>query len=136
VLPVAAAGDLEEGWASVRQIARVIRTRQIKKKGQWMIEQEVAYLIASLSADESTPADILNLNREHWSIENKLHRNKDVILGEDRYTNRSDHAPRNIFSINNLVLGIFKAVRLSPKRALEHFQDDKNRAIHAVCGLL
>jgi hypothetical protein len=27
-----------------------------------------------------------------------MHRDKDVTMGEDRYTNRSDHAPRNIFA--------------------------------------
>jgi len=32
-----------------------------------------------------------------------MHRNKDVILGEDGYTNRSDNAPRNIFSLMDLL---------------------------------
>ena len=34
-----------------------------------------------------------------------MHRNKDVILGEDGYTNRCDNAPRNIFSLTGFVLG-------------------------------
>jgi hypothetical protein len=39
-----------------------------------------------------------------------MHRNKDVILGEDGYTNRCDNAPRNIFSLTGFVLKILKFV--------------------------
>ena len=53
----------------------------------------------------------------------------DVILGEDGYTNRSDNAPRNVFSLTGFVLKILKSVSPSPTRAIEHFQDNKNRAI-------
>jgi len=61
-----------------------------------------------------------------------MHRNKDVILGEDGYTNRCDNAPRNIFSLTGFVLKILKFVSHSPTRAIEHFQDNKNRAIHLL----
>lgn len=116
------------------QIARVQRFRQIKKGGIWQPPTlETAWLITSLSPDEATPKALLTYNREHWSIENKLHRNKDVLLGEDAATNRKDHAPRNISSFNNLALAVFKSINPSPRRALEHFQDNKNDAISIVC---
>ena len=57
-----------------------------------------------------------------------MHRNKDVILGEDGYTNRSDDAPRNIFSLIGFALKILKSVSPSPTRAIEQFQDDRNKA--------
>lgn len=136
MLPVAALGPCRHEWPSVRQIAKIERVRQIKKKGKWVVEHETAWLITSLSADEASPQALLGYNRQHWRIENNLHRNKDVTLGEDGVTNRKDHAPRNIFSLNNLVLWLFKTTGLTPKKALESFQDDKNRAIAAVCGLL
>jgi len=56
-----------------------------------------------------------------------MHRNKDVILGEDGYTNRSDNAPRNIFSLIGFALKIPKSVSPSPTRAIEQFQDDRNK---------
>ena len=65
-----------------------------------------------------------------------MHRNKDVILGEDDYTNRCDNAPRNIFSLTGFVLKILKSVAPSPTRAIEHFQDDRNRAIRLFSGFL
>ena len=58
-----------------------------------------------------------------------MHRNKDVILREDGYTNRSGNAPANIFTLISLALTILKSVSASPTRAIEYFQDDKNRAI-------
>ena len=51
------------------------------------------------------PRALLEINRGLWGIE-IMHRNKDVILGEDGYTNRLGNAPRNIFSLTGFVLKI------------------------------
>ena len=63
-----------------------------------------------------------------------MHRNKDAFLGEDGYTNRNDNAPANIFSLTSLVLAILKTISASPTRAIEYFQDNKNRAIRLLSG--
>ena len=103
------------------------RLIQRKKKGKWLpVKEETVYLITSLS--EAAPQDLLKFNRKHWGIE-IMHRNKDVFLGEDGYTNRKDNAPHAIFVLHNLVLEICKSVSRSPTQALEYFQNDKNRAI-------
>ena len=81
----------------------------------------------------ASPQALLGVNRDHWRIE-IMHRNKDVILGEDGYTNRCDNAPRNIFSLTGFVLKILKSVAPRPTRAIEHFQDDRNRAIRLFSG--
>jgi predicted transposase YbfD/YdcC len=60
-------------------------------------------LIASLPTGEAAPEVLLCANRGHWGIE-IMHRNKDVILDEDGYTNRSDNAPHNIFSLIGFAL--------------------------------
>ena len=55
-----------------------------------------------------------------------MHRDKNVILGEDGYTNRLNNAP----------------VSRSSTRAIERFQDNRNRAARveipkpAACGAL
>ncbi len=140
VLPAAAAGITDE-WPTVQQIARVERYRASKHKGCWRDTTETVYLITSLPAAApavtaaatatATAGAILQSNRRHWGIE-IMHRNKDVILGEDRYTNRSDNAPANIFSLTSLVLTLFKKICDSPTKAIEYFQDDKNRAIRLL----
>ncbi len=79
------------------------------------------------------PKALLCANRGHWGIE-IMHRNKDVILGEDGYTNRNDNAPRNIFSLIGFALKILKSVSFSPTRAIEQFQDDRNKALRLFAG--
>jgi predicted transposase YbfD/YdcC len=130
VLPAEALSkEIGKEWKGLNQIARVTRVREVKKKGVWKIETEVAYLITSLSPETALPQEILAFNRNHWAIENNLHRNKDTLLREDEYTNRSDDAPRNVNTLLNLTLKIFYAMDKSPKLALEKCQDDKNIAI-------
>lgn len=94
---------------------------------------EVVYLITSLSAQDAPPQALLKFNRGHWGIE-IMHRDKDVTLGEDGYTNRSDNAPRNVFTILCFARKILKSVSPSLTRAIEQFQDDRNRAIRLFAG--
>lgn len=133
MLPAEAAG-IGEDWPTVKHICRVRRARQRKKRGAWSPpEEEIAYLISSLPAAEAAPEALLRLNQEHWGIE-IMHRNKDVILGEDGYTNRSDNAPRNIFSLLAFALKILQSAATSPTRAIELFQDDRNRLLRLFKG--
>ena len=128
VLPALAA-DIQETWGTVKQVCRVRRLIQRKKKGAWQpVKEETVYLITSLSAEEASPQDLLTLNRKHWGIE-IMHRNKDVFLHEDGCTSRKNNAPHVIFVLHNLVLEICKSISSSPTKALEYFQDDKNRAV-------
>jgi predicted transposase YbfD/YdcC len=134
VLPVQAAG-ITQDWPTVSQICRVTRSRQRRVKGMWQEpQQEIAYLITSLTKDEASPEDLLNLNRKHWGIE-IMHRNKDVMLGEDGYTNRLDNAPRNVFSLTGLALKVLRCVSPSPTRAIEHFQDNRSRATQMIAAV-
>ena len=48
-----------------------------------MVKGAVRYGITSLPPSVATPARLLELRRGHWAIENRLHRCKDVTLGED-----------------------------------------------------
>jgi len=66
-------------WPGLAQVFRVERTwwEQGKQKRQ------VRYGITSLPPEIGTARHLLALKRGHWSIENRLHRSKDVNLGED-----------------------------------------------------
>ena len=67
-----------------------------------------------------------------------MHRNKDVILGEDGYTNCCDNAPRNIFSLTGFVLKILKSVApFNQPAAIEALSgSDRNRRNPAVLRFL
>jgi predicted transposase YbfD/YdcC len=66
-------------WPGAAQVFRLERT--------WIAHGErhraLHYGITSLTPAQADPARLLALRRGHWSIENALHRQKDVAFGED-----------------------------------------------------
>ncbi len=118
---------MQANWPTIRCIAKITRYRE-HLRGGILTKKEtgITYLISSLKDPE--PEGILGLNRNHWLIE-IMHRDKDVTLGEDRYTNRLDHAPRNIFTLISATLTLLKKIGKSPTRAIEKVQDNRNTAI-------
>lgn len=140
VLPaLALSPHVRAHWPSVSSIVRINRQREHIRQGKTVkSETETIYLISSLKSPD--PKYVLQLNRDHWKIET-MHRDKDVILGEDRYTNRSGHAPRNIFTLTSATRTLLKRIAKSPTRAIEIVQDNREKALrliadHAVAGFL
>src|SRR5579871_5777748 len=66
-------------WPGVAQVFRLERTWS--EKGQR--KEVVQYGLTSLAPQIAPPERLLELKRGHWQIENRLHRIKDVALGED-----------------------------------------------------
>ena len=66
-------------WPGAAQVFRLERTW--REHGQ--AKRTLRYGITSLAAQEADAAQLLALRRGHWSIENRLHRHKDVAFGED-----------------------------------------------------
>lgn len=52
------------------------------------------------------PAELLQIVREHWSIENSLHWTLDVVLDEDQARTRKDNAPENLAVLRRFALNI------------------------------
>ena len=77
---------------------------------------------------------IMSVNRSHWRIE-AMHRDKDVTdvtPGEDRHTNRLDHAPQNIFTLTSATRTVPKRISNSPTRAIETFRTSRTPAIRLL----
>ena len=96
-------------------------------------QQENAYCITILAKDEASPECLLNLNRKQWGIE-IMYRNKDVMLGEDGYTNRLDNALRNVFSLISLAIKVTRWVSPSAITAIEYFRDNRGRATQRIAA--
>lgn len=103
-LTVSPASPTWLNWPGVAQVFKLER-RFLRVKDQH-VEQEVVYGVTSLTACEASPARLLELQREHWAIENELHYRRDDTLKEDRCTLRTGHAAQAMAAINNLVLGL------------------------------
>lgn len=105
-----------ERWNSVTQVSQVKRVR-------WLIKDkketyETVYLISSFKT-KVLPEKLLEYNRNHWGIENRLHRARDVIFGEDKSTLRKKSAPQASAAISNLAIAIAKKIHYSLTQARE-----------------
>jgi predicted transposase YbfD/YdcC len=78
VLPVSPS---QIGFPHVVQLARLERIRELKGGKQ---EVQTVWLVSSLSSQQASPARLLELARQYWSIENGLHYRLDVSAEEDR----------------------------------------------------
>ncbi len=73
------------GFPHATQAIQVTRTSRpiTTNKGKRRQRRETVYAICTLPAEDALPAEPATWIRGHWSIENRLHRVRDVTLGED-----------------------------------------------------
>lgn len=69
---------------------------------------ETVYAITSLTPQQATPARLLALSRNHWSIENRLHWVRDVTFDEDRSQIRSGQGAQVMASLRNLAISLLR----------------------------
>ena len=92
-------------WPHFKQAIRIKRTRVIHGERS----EETSYFITSLSRERANARDLLNLQRGHWGIENRLHWVRDVTMGEDKCRARSGHIPQNLAAFRNATLTTLRA---------------------------
>ena len=91
------------GHAQVLELRRVVTK---KRTGQ--TRQEVVYGITSLAPGRATPAQLLQLWRGHWHIENRLHWVRDVTFDEDRSQVRAGSAPQVMAALRNVAISLLR----------------------------
>jgi len=69
--------------------------------------------ITSLSKDKATPDILLQDNRLHWFIEDRLHYVRDFTYDEDRSQIRIKNGPQMMACIRNFVISIFNILGLN-----------------------
>lgn len=72
------------------------------------LRSERAYGVTSLSTHKAGPARVLDVNRNHWSIENKVHWVRDVTFDEDRSRVRKKAGPHVMASLRNLAMSMLR----------------------------
>jgi hypothetical protein len=70
------------------------------------ITEETEIAISSRPAAQMDAAQFQAFRRGHWTIENPLHYVRDVTFGEDLSTARTKHAPQNLATLRDLVIGL------------------------------
>jgi predicted transposase YbfD/YdcC len=89
------------------QVFQIIRRSKTPNAPAWQ-RKEVVFGITALSARRAGPADLAGYARNHWSVENKSHYVRDVTFREDASQTRTGHAPANLASLRNIVIGAFR----------------------------
>lgn len=113
------------GLAGVAQVVRIDRHVQHVRKGMVTKEtHETAFANTSFWSDEVGPEPLLQIARDHWSIENGQHYRRDRTQDEDRCTVAETNAARNLSLFRSLTIFVFKRQANDPggKQSLPDFQ--------------
>jgi predicted transposase YbfD/YdcC len=122
---------LRPNWPLVQQVAQLTRTVTQRRTGK--TTQEVVYLITDLPPTLASPSRLLELNRGHWSIENRLHYVRDVSFGEDRSRLHTGSAPQVLAACRNLAITLIHrqgSTQIAAK--LRHFASYPAEALHLL----
>ena len=93
----------------VGQVAIIFRhTTDLKGQPIRDRKDEVVCAITSLSEASADPVTLLSLNRDHWSIENKLHYVRDVSFDEDRSRVRKGRGAHMMATLRNIAISLLR----------------------------
>lgn len=113
------------GLAGAAQLIRVQRVVDTVRTGQVIKHtEEVVCFATSLFPAEASPDDLLELIRDHWSIENGQHHRRDRTQDEDRCTVRDTNSARVLSLFRSLAIFLHEAQRhkRGAKKSLPDFE--------------
>src|SRR5206468_7614889 len=70
---------LDQNWPGLVRVCRIEHIRELRH----YCERQIIYAITDLSQQHASPAQLLELSRAHWGIENRPFRVKDGTFAED-----------------------------------------------------
>ncbi len=91
-------------FPTAEQAFIIERESVIKKSGK--VRHELVYGLTSLK--DADAGAMLQLNRGHWTIENKMFHVRDVTFNEDRSSIRSGSLPHLMITLRNVIMGLFR----------------------------
>jgi predicted transposase YbfD/YdcC len=90
--------------------------------------------ITSLRKDKATPDVLLQNNRLHWAVEDRLHYVRDFTFDEDRSQIKTRNGPHMMACIRNFVISIFNLLGLNKiASAIRYFASRPHKAL-AIFG--
>nr|WP_167344223.1 ISAs1 family transposase [Streptomyces novaecaesareae] len=92
-------------FPGARQAVQIKRRRTDRKTGKTTIT--TVYAVTSLTAEQTNPAQLAQLIRNHWKIE-ALHHVRDTTFAEDASQLRTGNAPRAMATWRNLAVGALR----------------------------
>ena len=121
------------GFPHAAQVIQV--TRKTRDLGTRRWRTVVVYAITSLTHGQASPAQLADLLRGHWTIENGLHYLRDVTFAEDASQLRTGTGPQVMACLRNLAIGaLCRAGPTNLAAALRQHARDPHRPL-ATLGI-
>jgi predicted transposase YbfD/YdcC len=118
-------------WAGVAQVFCLERTTTLLKSGK--VRHQIVYGLSNLSLTQAPAMRMLELNRAHWGIENRLHWRRDVTLGEDGCQTRTGAGPSILARINSAILSLMDRLGIhNVPRQARFFDAHLDQAVQAL----
>jgi predicted transposase YbfD/YdcC len=138
--------EIRELWASTQMnewfetqwagVAQVFRLRRHVKDGD-KEREEIVYGLTNLPRKQANASRLLALQQAHWRVENRLHRRRDVTLGEDACQIRISGAPEALAALNGGVLALMDWLHVpNVASAMRHFCAHPVDALQLLYGKL
>jgi predicted transposase YbfD/YdcC len=93
-------------WAGLAQVFAI--EREVTRKSSGTQRAEIVYGVTSLSREQASAGQVLELVRAHWHIENKSHWVRDVTYDEDRSQVRVGSIPQVMAALRNTAIGLMR----------------------------
>jgi hypothetical protein len=117
------------GLAGVAQVVRLHSHTQEVRQGKVIKEtDDVRFAVTSYRPEEAGPDPLLELARDHWSIENGQHYRRDRTQDEDRCPVRDTTTARNLSLFRSLAIFLFQ--RQSKAKGGKKSLPDFERHVH------
>ncbi|WP_198154125.1 ISAs1 family transposase [Catenuloplanes japonicus] len=131
ILTVAAGIDFPHAVQALQ-----IRRRRRRLDQPRRFTTETVYAITNLHVHQAKPAQLAAWIRGHWSIENKIHRVRDVTFDEDRSQIRTGTGPQVMAALRDAAISALRATGVTNIAAANrHHARDSSRP-PALLGLI
>lgn len=129
--------DTTGPFKGIKQIARI--TRLNKDHKTYDSNEHTVYAICSRGSKQLNASEVAQAIRKHWSIEVRLHGQKDVRMGEDANKTHVGSAPRALACLRNWAVAITEKFQRSNamrriSKAWQALRYNQAKAIGAVLG--
>lgn len=134
---IVASDDLPRGFTGfpgVRQVFQIDRQVISTRTGE--IRSETVYGMTSLARAWCSPEQLLSLNRQHWTIENRVHWVRDVTMREDASQVRVGNTPHVMTAFRNTALSLIRTAGHANVAAARRFYAARPAEAIKLIGLI